>query len=199
MKGRLKYMTREAWETLEMINSLGEASSTVIAKNLDIKRNALTGRTNSLSQKSLIKYRRHGKEKLFSITDSGRKLLLERKSPDKPAESKLVSVLERLLGNSFDGAYLFIDIFFEKPLCSLTNYSTQDSLKIAYRDPLFTELCCELLEFICFACDNNYTKEQFSAHLFSMGVNSNEMKGFIYYIANRYEALRKQEHKKEPD
>ncbi len=190
-------MTRESWETLEMIASLGEASSTVIARSLNIKRNALTGRTNSLSQKSLIQYRRHGKEKLFSITDSGRKLLFERKNPDKPAESELVSVLERLLRNSFDGAYLFIDIFFEKPLCSLTDYNMQNSLKITHRDPLFTELCCELLEFICSASEKNYTKEQFSAHLFSMGVNSNEMKGFIYYIANKYEILRKQENKKE--
>lgn len=177
-----------ALQTLEMIENLKNASASEIANELGIRQSTFSNRANHLISKSLITRTSQGKEKHYSLTESGR-LFLKRnneKNTCSSIDSRLMKTLEMLIKQSFDNAYRIIDIFFEEPICSFATHYIQGDFEINPLDPLVADSYRNLMEYIYISVTEKYTKEQFFTYLIITGNYSHEVKGFIYYIANKY-------------
>ena len=178
-------MDNTTLQTLAAIEKLGETSAADLAAYLKISPSALSNRTRRLLTENLIQRSRYGKEARFYLTDSGKLHLNSNKtaSHNPPLNAQLMFKLERLLEKSFDDIYHLIDLFFERPMLStITDYSQKNSYS-------FSEICelyCDLFSYIHQAILQQYTSKQFIDHLIITGEYSHELKGVIYYIANKY-------------
>lgn len=177
-------------ETLKIIDTLQNACASDIAKSLGITPTAFSNRVNKLKKKQLITYTKCGKEKRYSLTDSGKALIMgDSREPSAGAPAVLMDILEISLKESFDDTYHFSDLFF---MYSLPALSLQGDFKTEFRF-LLKKLYNNLNDYVCIAHEQNYDKTQFISHLLSTGNYSNETKGLVYYIAEKYQEFRKRQ------
>lgn len=178
-------------QTLCAISELGNSPAGEIAKYLNITRNNLSNRLSLLKDESLIEGTHSGKFILYSLTDKGKEYLEKknRTNSEVSVQTKLITSLEIFLKKSFDDAYLFLDLFFEKPFPALSCYYMQNSNDWTSLKDLYNNL--EI--YIRIAIKERYDKTQFFSHLISTTHCSNETKGLVYYIAEKYDNFQNKE------
>lgn len=178
-------MNNTTLQTLAAIEKLGDISAADLATHLKISPAGLSNRTRKLFEEKLIQKRRYGKEARFYLTDLGKLYLNNSKaeSHNPPLNAQLMLKLEQLLEKSFDDTYQLIDLFFERPMLSIiTDYSQKNF----YGFSEIFELYLDLFNYIHQAIIQQYTSKQFFDHLIMAGEYSHELKGLLYYIANKY-------------
>lgn len=107
-------------ETLQAIDMLENAQASVIADKLNISPSTFSNRIKKLLKKSLVKQTSKGKEKWYSLTETGKHLLGERKDDNEKADN-FGDILKKLLSKSFDDTYQLIDIFLKNRRVILQN------------------------------------------------------------------------------
>ena len=175
-------------ETLQAIDMLENAQASVIADKLNISPSTFSNRIKKLLKKSLVKQTSKGKEKWYSLTETGKHLLGERKTDNEKVDN-FGDILKMLLSKSFDDTYQLIDIFFEKPPCYIAKYGIFENLEFDPEDPLVADFYRSLIRLIYSASYQKLDKKMFSDFLNSSGNYSYDIKFVIFFIANIYSEL----------
>lgn len=174
-----------------ILSANGTLGASDIASKLGIRKSAFSNRAAKLEKIGLVNAVAKGRRKIYVITEKGRQLLQDT-APEEAAPASasdlLIARLEMLLRMiSFDETYDFIDRFFEVSFPALSLYYMPKKTQTDAQSSIYREFCNNMTDYISTAIEKNYDKALFYTNLLSSEHCSDELKGVLHYIAEKYD------------